>query len=95
MRRQQVRDARIQAGTAVASGTAQGGGFGGTFSSGTQGRQVGVASQLGANLGFLDESQRLNDIAVREEIRANKYQARAATLSSAANLGLGVAGLYI
>ena len=95
MRRQQIRESRMAAGTALSQGTAQGGGFGGTFASGTQGRVVGVGSQLTSNLSFLDKSQRLNDIASRQEIRANKYQARAATASSVASLGLNIAGLYI
>lgn len=90
-RRQQVREARIAAGTALARGATQGGT---SFASGTQGEVVGVRSQLGSNLGFLSESSRLNDVAVQNEIKAGKYATRASTLGAAANLGLGIAGLY-
>ena len=95
-RRRQVREARIQIGTTYAKGATSGGatGFGSLASSGTQGKAVGVGSQLESNLAYLDEATRLSSIASDEGVKAATASSRANTAAGFAAAGFQLASLY-
>lgn len=95
-RRRQVRESRVQRGTTFAQGATQGGGggFGTLASSGTQGKALGVTSQLASNLKFLDESSRLSSIASDEGIKAAEAQSRSNTAAGITSAALSIGSIY-
>lgn len=82
-RRETIRAARMARGRAVTSAARQGV----MDSSGAQGGMASIQSQLGYNLSFLDQQERINDQASAALGRARMFEGRAQTFGALANLG--------
>jgi preprotein translocase subunit SecF len=82
-RRQQVREARIRAGQAAQNAANQGA----ETSSSAIGGQASIASQLSANLSFLDQQGNINKQTTSYNLQANKAGASAQSWGGVANLG--------
>lgn len=95
-RRRQAREFAIQRGTTIARAATRGGGgggFGGVVSSGAQGQEVGLRSQLRSNIGFIEQAGAFNEAASRQEIRAVGAQGQAALFGSISNAAFSTAGV--
>lgn len=87
-RRQQIREARIRIGSATQAAANQGA----STSSSAIGGQGSIATQLSANLGFLDQLGNLNTSTTAANLAANKAKASADTYGSVAGFGATIFG---
>lgn len=91
-RRNQIRQARIQRAQLEAQALAQGT----TGASSVVGAAGSVQSQLGSNIGFLNQQQQLSQFASAQNQRAAAAQTRASIFSSVASLATtaGTSGVF-